>query len=81
MAFHHATEKMMLILTRNPNERIILSADGEPIAIIQALEPGKKGDPVSLGITANKGLWIDREEIFVSKYGDILPKAKHKKGK
>ncbi|PNG28981.1 carbon storage regulator [Pseudomonas protegens] len=53
----------MLILTRRPNESILIGKD------ISVVVMGISGQQVRLGITASKGLAVDREEIAIRKAG------------
>lgn len=51
----------MLILTRRPNEVVVIIPDNGPEIRIQVL--GVKGNQVRLGFEAPAGVMIDREEV------------------
>ena len=50
----------MLVLTRKPNESIMIGDDVE-ISVVEV-----KGDQVKLGITAPKSIKVHRKEIFLA---------------
>lgn len=56
----------MLILSRRLNEKILIGEDVE-IVIID-IKPGSTG--VKLGITAPRGIEVDREEVRAKKLAD-----------
>lgn len=51
----------MLILTRRPNERIMI---GNNITVVVV---GVKGNQVQLGVDAPQEMSVDREEIYLRK--------------
>jgi len=53
----------MLVFTRKKEERVIIG-DGIKVVVIEI-----RGDKVRLGFEAPSGVPIDREEIWISKYG------------
>ncbi len=50
----------MLVLTRKPNESIMIGDDVE-VSVVEV-----KGDQVKLGITAPKSIKVHRKEIFLA---------------
>jgi carbon storage regulator len=50
----------MLVLTRKPNESIMIGDDVE-VSVVDV-----KGDQVKLGITAPKSIKVHRKEIFLA---------------
>jgi len=50
----------MLVLTRKPNESIMIGDDVE-VSVVEI-----KGDQVKLGITAPKSIKVHRKEIFLA---------------
>lgn len=52
----------MLLLTRRQGEKIVIGDNEIVIEVMQT-----RGGQVRLGITAPKGVTVDREEIFVRK--------------
>ena len=55
----------MLVLSRAPGERIVAT----PGIVIEVLKIS--GGIVQLGFHADRGVQIDREEVFVSKGGEL----------
>ena len=57
----------MLILSRHKNESIVVSdAQGNKLAEIMVTE--LRGDKVRLGLTAEKSINIDRQEVFLKRF-------------
>lgn len=55
----------MLVLTRKPdtgNQSIITIGEGIEVTVLKI-----KGDQVQLGITAGRGVTVDRKEVWVQK--------------
>jgi len=50
----------MLVLTRKPNESIMIGEDVE-VSVVEV-----RGDQVKLGITAPKNIKVHRKEIFLA---------------
>lgn len=58
----------MLILTRRPNERIMIGND------ITVVVVGVKGNQVQLGVDAPQEMSVDREEIYLRKLKEREPR-------
>lgn len=67
----------MLVLTRRPGERIILSGDGRTVVTIVEV----RGEAVRLGFDAPLDVAIDREEIFGKKHAEQLEDLEDQEGK
>lgn len=59
----------MLVLTRKPNEVVVIIPENGPEIRIQVL--GIKGNQVRLGFEAPAGVMIDREEIHDRKQAGV----------
>lgn len=56
----------MLIVTRKPNESLVIGGD-PPLAVVTIL--GVRGRKVRLGIEADRLLPVNRIEMYEKKYG------------
>lgn len=67
----------MLVLTRRPGERIILSGDGRTVVTIVEV----RGEAVRLGFDAPVSIAIDRQEIFDRKQAEVTEDLEDLAGK
>lgn len=59
----------MLILTRRPNEKIVIETPSGEVVEVTVL--GTNGPQVRMGVTAPVATTIDREEIYKRKKAEV----------
>jgi carbon storage regulator CsrA len=57
----------MLVLTRRDNERIVIGSPGSEIVV--TLLTVRADGAVRIGVSADAGVLIDRDEVFVERHG------------
>jgi len=62
----------MLVLTRKPGQSITIGDPAGPDIAIEVTIAEIKGDQVRLGITAPRGVIVDRKEIYLLKQDGSL---------